>query len=77
MDAKYEFILDELLLTDDTDADKRRYFREIIDTVLVAGIAEPLIIALCHLIQQLTVDKLHIIGDLFDRGRARIKSLSS
>ncbi|MCI8880565.1 MAG: fructose-1,6-bisphosphatase [Clostridiaceae bacterium] len=68
MDAKYEFILDELLLTDDTDADKRRYFREIIDTVLVAGIAEPLIIALCHLIQQLTVDKLHIIGDLFDRG---------
>ncbi len=68
MDEKYEFVLDELLLTDDTDADKRRYFREMIDTVLVAGIAEPLIVALCHLIQQLTVDKLHIIGDLFDRG---------
>lgn len=68
MDPDYAFILDELLLTDDTDADKRRYFREIINSVLVAGIAEPLIVALCHLIQELTVYKLHIIGDLFDRG---------
>ena len=68
MDPNYAFILDELLLTDDTDADKRRYFREIINSVLVAGIAEPLIVALCHLIQELTVYKLHIIGDLFDRG---------
>lgn len=68
MDADYSFILDELLFTDDTDPDKRRYFREIIDSVISAGIAEPLIVALCHLIQQLTVDRLHIIGDLFDRG---------
>ncbi len=68
MDPDYAFVLDELLLTDDTDADKRRYFREIINSVLLAGIAEPLIVALCHLIQELTVDRLHIIGDLFDRG---------
>lgn len=68
MDADYAFILDELLFTDDTDPDKRRYFREIIDSVISAEIAEPLIVSLCHLIQQLTVDRLHIIGDLFDRG---------
>lgn len=68
MDPKYEFILDELMQTDDTDADKRRYFRELVSSVISAGIAEPLITALCHLIQQMTVDSLHIIGDLFDRG---------
>ncbi len=76
MDPDYAFILDELLLTDDTDADKRRYFREIINSVLLAGIAEPLIVALCHLIQELTVDKLHIIGDLFDRGPRADKILN-
>ena len=26
------------------------------------------IIALCHLIQNLTIDNLHIIGDIYDRG---------
>ncbi len=76
MDPDYAFILDELLLTDDTDSDKRRYFREIIDSVLTAEIAEPLIVALSHLIQQLTVDKLHIIGDLFDRGPRADKILN-
>ncbi len=76
MDADYAFILDELLLTDDADVDKRRYFREIVDSVIAAEIAESLIVSLSHLIQQLTVDKLHIIGDLFDRGPRADKILN-
>lgn len=68
MDERYAFILDELLQTDDTDPDKRRYFRELIATVVRAGVAAPLITALCRLIQQMIVDHLHIIGDIFDRG---------
>ena len=30
--------------------------------------ADKFIVALCHLIQNLTIDSLHIIGDIFDRG---------
>ena len=54
--------------TDGTDVDKRVYYREMIETVVQVGCAEGLIKALCHLIQQMTVDQLHIIGDIFDRG---------
>ena len=68
MDVNYAFILDELLQTDDTDPDKRRYFRELIASVVKSQVSDPLITALCHLIQQMTVDHLHIIGDIFDRG---------
>ncbi len=68
MDQNYSFLIDELLQTDDTDPDKRRYFQELIATVVKAGVSDPLITALCHLIQQMTVDHLHIIGDIFDRG---------
>ena len=32
------------------------------------GVGDNFIIALCHLIQNLSVDSLHIIGDIFDRG---------
>ncbi len=32
------------------------------------GMADKFIIALCELIQNLAVDRLHIIGDIFDRG---------
>lgn len=68
MDERYAFIIDELLQTNDTDPDKRRYFRELIATVVRAGVADPLITALCLLIQQMIVDHLHIIGDIYDRG---------
>lgn len=68
MDPRYSFLLDELLQTDDTDPDKRRYYQELVASIVKAGASDPLITALCHLIQQMTVDHLHIIGDIFDRG---------
>lgn len=68
MDERYAGIIEELMNTDATDADKRTYYREMIDAVIQVGCADGLIKALCHLIQQMTVDQLHIIGDIFDRG---------
>lgn len=68
LDARYAGIIEELMNTDDTDVDKRTYYREMIDSVIRVGCADGLIKALCHLIQQMTVDQLHIIGDIFDRG---------
>ena len=68
MNSNYAYIMDELLQTDDTDPDKRRYFRALIASIVKSDSSDPLIIAFCHLIQQMTVDHLHIIGDIFDRG---------
>ena len=68
MDSNYDYIMDELLQTDDSDPDKRRYFRALIASLVKSGSSDALIIALCHLIQQMIIDHLHIIGDIFDRG---------
>ena len=61
------YILDELLNVTD-DVNKDFYYNEIINTIISTGIAEEFIASLCRLIQSLSIDKLHIIGDIFDRG---------
>ena len=64
---KFRYIVDELLNVTD-DVNKDYYFDRIISSIIETGISEDFIIALCCLIQSLAVDKLHIIGDIFDRG---------
>lgn len=61
------YIVDELLNVTD-DVNKDYYYDEIINTIIDTGIAENFIASLCRLIQSLAIDKLHIIGDIFDRG---------
>ncbi|MBQ9905179.1 MAG: fructose-1,6-bisphosphatase [Oscillospiraceae bacterium] len=61
------YILDELLNVTD-DVNKDYYYNEIISAIISTGIAETFIISLCKLIQSVCIDKLHIIGDIFDRG---------
>ena len=61
------YILDELLNVTD-DVVKEYYYNEIITTILDTGIADRFIKSLCELIQSLAIDKLHIIGDIYDRG---------
>ncbi len=61
------YILDELLNVTD-DVNKDFYYNEIINAIISTGIAEEFIASLCRLIQSLAIDKLHIIGDIFDRG---------
>lgn len=61
------YILDELLNVTD-DVNKDFYYDEIINTIIDTEIAENFIVSLCKLIQSLAIDKLHIIGDIFDRG---------
>jgi fructose-1,6-bisphosphatase-3 len=72
---KFRFIIEELLETDTTDTDKQRYFQEIINASIDSGIGDGVIRNLCYLIQQITVDNLHIIGDIFDRGPGANKIL--
>ena len=44
------------------------YYSEIVRSIIDIDIADEFICALCELIQNLTIDSLHIIGDIFDRG---------
>lgn len=64
---KLRYIVDELLNVTD-DVNKDYYYDKIIGSITETGIAESFIVSLCGLIRELAVDKLHIIGDIFDRG---------
>lgn len=68
MPPEFAYAIDELLNVDYNDENKKIYYSEIIRTILDVQIADKFIIALSHLIQNLTIDNLHIIGDIFDRG---------
>ena len=68
MPKNFTYILEELLHTDENRNDKLDYYSEIIRTIVDIGRAREFIIALSHLIQRLAIDRLHIIGDTFDRG---------
>jgi fructose-1,6-bisphosphatase III len=63
----FAYIIDELLHADGA-SNKPHYHSEIIKTIVETNMSEEFITALCYLIQQLLIDKLHIIGDIFDRG---------
>lgn len=67
MPQEYAYILDELLHAD-SDIDKEYYYREIIQSIIELGNGENFIVAICTLIQDLCIDQLHIIGDIYDRG---------
>ena len=58
------YILDELLHAHFEDL----YYGQIVGSIIENGRADKFIVRLCELIKRLAVDKLHIVGDLFDRG---------
>ena len=67
--AAYAYILDELLhALPDEDDNQLLYHQKIIDTLIDIGSGDEFIIALCDLIKRLAVDRLHIVGDIYDRG---------
>ena len=68
MPPEFAYIIDELLHVDYNDDNKRVYYSEIIRSIIDIRVGDKFIIALCELIQNLTIDSLHIIGDIFDRG---------
>ncbi|MBQ6314733.1 MAG: fructose-1,6-bisphosphatase [Mogibacterium sp.] len=65
--ASSSYIMDELLFADDV-IDRHKYYDEIIDTIIEYGAAKEFISEMAETISNLTVDRLHIIGDIFDRG---------
>lgn len=69
MPEEFAFIIDELLhAKKDEDNNRARYHAKILESIIETGSADEFIIALCVLIKRLAVDRLHILGDIFDRG---------
>lgn len=69
MPDEYAYILDELIhVQKDEDDNQVAYHQNIIDTLLELDSADAFIEVLAALIKRLSVDHLHIVGDIFDRG---------
>ena len=64
----FSYIIQELLHESTIDPNKHAYINVIISTIISTKRADDFIIAMCNLIQRLTIDLLHIVGDIYDRG---------
>ena len=65
---EFAYIIEELLHESPSDDNKQAYFNRIVETIILTGQADSFIIALCNVIQRLSIDQLHILGDIYDRG---------
>ena len=66
--SDFSYIIQELLHERTDDANKAAYVNGIIDTIISTGRADDFIIAISNVIQRLSIDLLHILGDIYDRG---------
>lgn len=64
----FSYIIQELLHESNAEPNKQEYLNRIITTIIETGRADDFIIELCQLIQRLSIDQLHIVGDIYDRG---------
>ena len=64
----FKYIIEELLHEHMNSEHKEKYYKSIIETIIETDRAKDFIIAISELIQKLVVDRLHVIGDIFDRG---------
>ncbi len=64
---EYAYIMEEMLNTGGTP-NKERYYDHIIRAIVDTGSADTMIEEMATLIKRMTVDELHIVGDIFDRG---------
>ena len=76
MPDDWAFLLDELLHYQDDentaaseqDANRRRYHDALLDSLISTSSVDSLIQALAFMIKHLAVDRLHVVGDIYDRG---------
>lgn len=65
---EFAYIIEELLHEEHSDLDKQEYYSRIIETIISTGQADAFIVAISKVIQKLSIDWLHILGDVYDRG---------
>ena len=69
IDEDFRYFTEELMLSVDANqTEKKDYYQQIIKRLIELDQDEKFIRSLCITIQELTVDHLHVVGDVFDRG---------
>ncbi len=66
--ASFSYIIQELMHENSSDPNKQAYVDVIVRTIISTGQADDFIITICNLVQRLTIDVLHVLGDVYDRG---------
>ena len=66
--SSYRHTLEELLSENNRVEDKKAYYTELVDSIIELEQADDFIISMAYLIQRLCIERLHVIGDIFDRG---------
>lgn len=66
--GNYVYIIEELIYGRLDDTAKEQYFEQIFNTLIDLTRVDEFICTLSKLIQRLAIDRLHIIGDIYDRG---------
>ena len=70
MPAEFAYAIDELMTENNHAVNRERYHRAIIDSAINIGRGPAFIEVLCRLVQRFSLDHLHIVGDIYDRGPA-------
>ncbi|MEG0050973.1 MAG: fructose-1,6-bisphosphatase [Terrisporobacter sp.] len=64
----FKYIIEELLHPDSSSPHKDEYYKSIVDNIIEIDRAKIFIVEVCKAIQKLVIDRLHIVGDIYDRG---------
>ncbi len=65
---KYAYIIYELLNCNTQNINMENYYNKIIESIINIGCADDFIIEIASVIRRVSIDHLHIVGDIFDRG---------
>ena len=61
-------LIEELIDEQEQVEDKADYYRNLIDAIITTGRTQAFMTYLAELIQRLAIARLHVIGDIYDRG---------
>jgi fructose-1,6-bisphosphatase III len=65
---EYSYIIQELIYESGSHEDKERYYQSIIEAIFETKRESKFIVQISKFIRNLAIDRLHIVGDIFDRG---------
>ncbi|HQN74447.1 MAG TPA: fructose-1,6-bisphosphatase [Bacillota bacterium] len=65
---EFSYIIQELIYESSSHEDKERYYQAIIEAIFLTKRESKFILQLSRFIRKLAIDRLHIVGDIFDRG---------
>ena len=66
--SKYKYVLDELIHVPEEVDNKEEYYNSIIKSIIELGITDDFIVSITDAIKSMSIDHLHVVGDIFDRG---------